>query len=219
MIIVAGDTASVGDGANDSLALAMGQARVKVHKDRIIVSGTDEMGFVTVQGLAGAIDSTSPTKLVVERHVIQEVKVDKKGSFKTQIEANPTDKIVVRARNREGKVSRGTFRVPKVTEATADKKPETIETQRRLAVVIQVIDLDSGETLSEKKFEYSKLTNSAREVFKVTRNIVMECMQVVKQELTQNGKAKSQQQKPNDETQNKSEESQPENSLADPNNP
>ena len=174
--------------------VAAGQeAKIKVHKERVEVTAADELGTVMVQGRAGAIDSTSEVKLVVERWVETPAELREDGSFLARVEAQAGNKIVVRARNKQGKTSRGTFRVPAGHEPSQYESPEGEPSRakfRRLEMVIQVIDMDTGETVAQKRFKWTNKLDTVREAFKATRSVVNAGIRAAKKELdrTQKGR-------------------------------
>lgn len=90
-----------------------GQARVKVHKDKITVSAIHEQGLIFVEGVLGAIETTSKLTSLVVRNLSTKTKVLTQrmddGSFRAEIQGEPGDRIRVEARNQEGKRSIGTF--------------------------------------------------------------------------------------------------------------
>ena len=95
---------------------------VKVHKGQIIVQRPDEKGVVHVHGAAGAIQSSSPAVVYIENLTTKSkirINVNDDGGFEASIPATSKDRVRVRARNQEGKVSYGTFDVPVGQQADA----------------------------------------------------------------------------------------------------
>ena len=102
---------------------------VKVHKGQVIVQRPDEKGVVHVHGAAGAIQSSSPAVVYIENLTTKSkirIKVKEDGGFDTSIPATSKDRVRVRARNQEGKVSYGTFDVPVGQQADAVKAAEAV---------------------------------------------------------------------------------------------
>ena len=198
--------------------------KVKVRKERVVISPVDGMGTVTVEGLIGAIDTTGPTKLVVERLVTTPTEVNEDGSFLAKIQAQPGDKIVVRARNRQGRTSRGTFTVPEGMEVTKEK-PEGEETTeeekpRRLEVVIQIVDMDTGEPVVQKRFEWTSKIEGLKEALRTAQNMANAGVQAAKKELARVEKLKILKRKAEKQKKAKPEQSENESNpeKTDPNN-
>jgi len=157
-------------------------------KNKVLLVLAGVMVAAWAEGLAGAIDTTSQAKMAVERLVVNPTEINADGSFRMQLEAEAGDKIVVRARNLEGKKSRGTFTVPaegimSEPEQTETKKGKKVKKHRRLAVIIKVFDVDSGKTVAQKQFEWSQWVDKARRSIRISHDIVNKCMKTVKEEL------------------------------------
>jgi hypothetical protein len=150
-----------------------GEARVKVHKNLISVTPSAGGTAVTVAGNAGAIDSSSAAELKITNlstNDFVEAQIQEDGSFQADIEAAAADQIQVLATNKQGKKSRGTFRVPPAAEpANPNSAPKTLpvkkeaaplpkpaasgpvqEEARELTVLVVVLDKTTGEILSSQ---------------------------------------------------------------------